>query len=266
VAQQTVDVNVGFEYNGSGTGAAVVSNAQKVSDNFDELYAEAGPLEAAVTAAEAAQDAAETAQGLAEAAQTAAEAAQTAAEAIAVSTKTNGGVGDQVAMSDTDAKTHTEKTSVGAALMAADDILVVNWVEWVDSVDSTPQFMGANPAEVKTTFTGSPQAGHRVLRDEEMLAFELVRSLDAAQKSAAVNAEAPKEIRAAGEPQHRVPARHVIVRAEYFRLRQFEVIEINDLDALVQDVSSDAMAAVASQFQAFADAPVFMLAERFAGP
>ena len=68
-------------------------------------------------------------------------------------------------------------------------------------VDSTPQFMGANPAEVKTAFTGSPEAGHRVLRDEEMLAFELVRSLDAAQKSAAVNAETPKEIRAAGEPQ-----------------------------------------------------------------
>lgn len=45
-----------------------------------------------------------------------------------------------------------------------------------------------------------------------------------------------------------------------------EVIEVNDLDALVQDVSSDAMTAVAAQFQTFADAPVFMLAERFAGP
>lgn len=101
MAQQTIDVTVGFEYDGSGTGAAVTSNAQKISDNFDELYA---------------------------------------AEAIAVSTKTNGGVGDQITMSDTDPKTHTEKTSVGAALMAADDILVVNWVEWVDAVDSTPQF------------------------------------------------------------------------------------------------------------------------------
>lgn len=69
-------------------------------------------------------------------------------------------------------------------------------------VDSTPQFMGANPAEVRTTFAGLPEAGHRVLRDEEALAFDLVRSLDAAQRSTAViAAEAPREIRAAGEPQ-----------------------------------------------------------------
>jgi len=68
-------------------------------------------------------------------------------------------------------------------------------------VDSTPQFMGANPAEVKTTFDGLPDRGHRVLRDEETLAFEFVRSLDAGQRSKAVAAEAPREIRAAGEPE-----------------------------------------------------------------
>jgi len=68
-------------------------------------------------------------------------------------------------------------------------------------VDSTPQFMGANPAEVKTTFDGLPDRGQRVLHDEETIAFELVQSLDAAQRSRAVTAEAPKEIRAAGEPE-----------------------------------------------------------------
>jgi len=69
-------------------------------------------------------------------------------------------------------------------------------------VDSTPQFMGANPAEVKTTFPGLPEAGFRVLVAEESLAFDLVRSLDEPQrKRAIVAAEAPKEIRAAGEPQ-----------------------------------------------------------------
>ncbi|MEI6241259.1 MAG: DUF3500 domain-containing protein [Planctomycetia bacterium] len=68
-------------------------------------------------------------------------------------------------------------------------------------VDSSPQFMGANPAEVKTTFAGLPEAGHRVLRAEEALAFELVQSFDAAQRSRAVTVEAPREIRAAGEPQ-----------------------------------------------------------------
>jgi hypothetical protein len=68
-------------------------------------------------------------------------------------------------------------------------------------VDSTPQFMGANPAEVKTSFAGLPAPGQRVLRDEEMLAFELVRSLTGAQRAEAVTADAPEEIRAAGEPQ-----------------------------------------------------------------
>ncbi|MGB8854098.1 MAG: DUF3500 domain-containing protein [Pirellulales bacterium] len=68
-------------------------------------------------------------------------------------------------------------------------------------VDSTPQFIGANPAEVKTSYAALPEPGQRVLRDEEMLAFELVRSLTAAQRAEAVTAEAPKEIRAAGEPQ-----------------------------------------------------------------
>jgi hypothetical protein len=69
-------------------------------------------------------------------------------------------------------------------------------------VDSTPQFMGANPAEVKTTFPGMPAAGSRVLAAEESLAFELVRSLDERQrKIAVIAAEPPAEIRGAGDPQ-----------------------------------------------------------------
>jgi hypothetical protein len=69
-------------------------------------------------------------------------------------------------------------------------------------VDSTPQFMGASPAQVKTTFAGLPGTGTRVLRDEEEVAFELVGSLDAVQRAKALIAtEPPKEIRAAGAPQ-----------------------------------------------------------------
>ncbi len=69
-------------------------------------------------------------------------------------------------------------------------------------VDSTPQFMGANPAEVKTTLPGLPAAGSRVLAAEESLAFELVTSLTAEQrKQAVIAAEAPAEIRAAGAAQ-----------------------------------------------------------------
>jgi hypothetical protein len=69
-------------------------------------------------------------------------------------------------------------------------------------VDSTPQFMGANPAIVKTTFPGQPATGQRVLADEETLAFDLVQSLNAGQRTRAVAAaDAPAEIRAAGAAQ-----------------------------------------------------------------
>ena len=69
-------------------------------------------------------------------------------------------------------------------------------------VDSTPQFMGANPAEVKKGFPGLPAAGSRVLAAEESLAFDLVTSLDETQrKQAVIAAEAPAEIRAAGASQ-----------------------------------------------------------------
>lgn len=81
-------------------------------------------------------------------------------------------------------------------------------------VDSTPQFMGANPAEVKTSFSGLPERGERVLGAEESLAFDLVRSLDATQREKAViAAEAQREIRGAGHPQPpREPAAGIVRR------------------------------------------------------
>lgn len=161
MALQTIDTSVGFEYDGTGTGVPVTSNATKTKEMFEELYGESGPLEDAVTAAEAAQAAAETAQTDAETAQAAAEAAQAAAEAIAVSQKTNEGVGDQIAMTVNDTPVaHTEKTSVGAALLEADDIIVVDWSEWIDSVDSTPALihkllLGTTVVEAITTATAA---------------------------------------------------------------------------------------------------------------
>ncbi|MFM8578340.1 MAG: DUF3500 domain-containing protein, partial [Planctomycetaceae bacterium] len=69
-------------------------------------------------------------------------------------------------------------------------------------VDSTPQFMGANPAIVKKSLPGLAPEGTRVLRDEEALAFELLASLPEPLRSTAVVAkECPADIRAAGEPQ-----------------------------------------------------------------
>ena len=69
-------------------------------------------------------------------------------------------------------------------------------------VDSTPQFMGANPAVVKTPLPNLPAVGRRVLEAEESVAFELVNSLDEGQRTKAIiSAEPPKEIRGAGDPQ-----------------------------------------------------------------
>jgi hypothetical protein len=58
-------------------------------------------------------------------------------------------------------------------------------------IASTPQFLGANPAEVRD----GPQKGKRALRAEEDLGRELVKSLSAEQKKTAVIAtEAPADI------------------------------------------------------------------------
>jgi len=69
-------------------------------------------------------------------------------------------------------------------------------------VGDTPCFWGANPAKVHALVEGGPKAGTRTLADEEQLAFDLLDSLEAAQRDAAVVADkAPDDYRAPGTPQ-----------------------------------------------------------------
>lgn len=69
-------------------------------------------------------------------------------------------------------------------------------------ISSTPQFFGANPALVKNDNKSGFAVGTRILAKEELLAFDLVNSLDETQRMQAVLADkAPDEIRAAGETQ-----------------------------------------------------------------
>ena len=69
-------------------------------------------------------------------------------------------------------------------------------------ISSTPTFFAANPATVKNETNGGAKIGTRVLANEEQLAFNLIASLNEEQRAVAVIADkAPKEIRAAGEPQ-----------------------------------------------------------------
>src|SRR5690606_29977401 len=49
-------------------------------------------------------------------------------------------------------------------------------------VAHTPAFFGANPAVVKANYGVGPAKDTRVLGQEELLAFELVNSLDAKQR------------------------------------------------------------------------------------
>ncbi len=69
-------------------------------------------------------------------------------------------------------------------------------------VADTPSFWGANPATVRTFVEGGPEVGTRTLADEEQLAFELIGSLDDAQRAKAVISDkAPADYRAPGQPQ-----------------------------------------------------------------
>lgn len=69
-------------------------------------------------------------------------------------------------------------------------------------VSSTPSFFGANPAIVKSEVPGGLKPGTRVLAKEEQMAFDLLHSLSAEQRQTAViDRQAPRDIRAAGEPQ-----------------------------------------------------------------
>jgi hypothetical protein len=69
-------------------------------------------------------------------------------------------------------------------------------------VADTPSFWGANPATVKVFVDGGPEVGVRTLVNEEQLAFDLLASLDDAQRKRAVlAAEAPADYRGPGTPQ-----------------------------------------------------------------
>jgi hypothetical protein len=69
-------------------------------------------------------------------------------------------------------------------------------------ISSTPQFLGSNPALIKSDNAGGLKKGTQVLKQEELLGFELVRSLSDEQRGLALIAEnAPREIRKPGTAQ-----------------------------------------------------------------
>jgi hypothetical protein len=96
-------------------------------------------------------------------------------------------------------------------------------VEGGKIIASTPQFMAANPAEVKEDYLPEIKKGTRVLAKEETLAFDLLNSLTEEQARAAIIADkAPREIRGAGEAQPPADAA-VGVRVDQLNERQQKV-------------------------------------------
>lgn len=68
-------------------------------------------------------------------------------------------------------------------------------------IDSTPQFMAANPAKIASEFDGFPE-GTEVLEPEQQLAFQLLQSLNETQLGKAVlPGDPPTELINAGKPQ-----------------------------------------------------------------
>jgi hypothetical protein len=74
-------------------------------------------------------------------------------------------------------------------------------VDGGEVVSSTPTVLCANPTIIPDDLAGV-RKGTRVLAAEELLGFELLKSLDGDERATAVIAEeAPREVRAAGEAQ-----------------------------------------------------------------
>lgn len=107
-------------------------------------------------------------------------------------------------------------------------------------VDSTPQFMGANPATVMSDVQGMLGKGTRVLRDEEQLAFDLVNSLSGSQADVAVLNDTPlDEIRFAGDPQ---PTVDEPVGIPYKQLSEAQQQQLQALVAVYTDTVPGAVA------------------------
>ena len=113
-------------------------------------------------------------------------------------------------------------------------------------VSSTPAFFAANPTVLGNDYKnalhkGTLEKGLRVLAKEETLGFDLVNSLSKEQRVTAIIGEkAPREIRAAGEPQPPTEA-PVGVLAKDLNDKQHEV-----LDALINEYAATMPADVAA--------------------
>ncbi len=99
-------------------------------------------------------------------------------------------------------------------------------------VSSTPQFVAANPAEIKSEVPGPLSKGTRILRLEEDIAFELINKLSPEHQQRAIIAPEPlPEIRFAGQPQPDVVAPEGLVMAEMDETSQQRLMKLIEVYA-----------------------------------
>lgn len=107
-------------------------------------------------------------------------------------------------------------------------------------VDSTPQFLAANPATIMNETSVTLGKGTAVLSREEQLGFKLINALESSQKTKAIIAEeAPAEIRFAGEPQPTVGEPEGIAYSDLDRAQQSV---LKELIFLYTDIAPESVA------------------------
>ena len=113
----------------------------------------------------------------------------------------------------------------------------------------TPHFLGVNPGEVRKAVVPEFTVGDRLLQAEEQEAFELVNSLDSAQKEKGViAAEAPMDVAGAGEAQPVVGEPQGIIYSALNESQKAKLKRIVDLCAatLTDDVAARDVAEIES--------------------
>ncbi|MFI4875413.1 MAG: DUF3500 domain-containing protein [Blastopirellula sp. JB062] len=109
-------------------------------------------------------------------------------------------------------------------------------------VSASPQALCTNPAELKEDYSQRFPKGHRILKREETLAFDLVNSLSDEQAKLALIAEkAPSEIRNAGHPHAPTDDPEGLAVARLDAEQQTKLQDLIDVyfSAMPEDVAAD---------------------------
>jgi hypothetical protein len=105
-------------------------------------------------------------------------------------------------------------------------------------VGDAPNAWGANPATIHDLVEGGPAVGTRVLADEEQRAFDLIASLDEAQRAKAiVAAKPPNEYRAPGTPRPPTAPPAGLIAAEMNDAQRAKLLAV--LEAYVANLPKD---------------------------